>query len=256
MFKLISLLLVTVVCACIIFFSFTPTYKKPDTNILLVGTNAEFPPFTFRTEGAESEIVGFDIDIVKEVCHRLGKEIQFKDMPFDALIPDLTLGHVDFVAAGMTATPERAQRVSFTKSYLSEDGLVIISLKKANSQKALTLDDYLGKTIVVNEGFTADLFLSAKEGFNLIRLPTVADGFVALKSGRADAFVTAQSTVRSFLETQDASQFQQASIEGSAENCALVTPKNSILLTDIQKALDAMEKDGTLKQLKLKWKLQ
>lgn len=216
---------------------------------LIVGTNAEFPPFTYIEN---KEIIGFDIDIAKEVAKRLGREIEFKDMPFDALIPDITMGYVDFVAAGMSYTEERAKRVLFTKSYLSEDPFVIFT-----KNKKLTLDDLEGKSVVVIEGFTADLFISSKKGINVIRLPTQADGFMAIKSGRADAFVTAKSTADAFMATQDASQFHVTLIDGSAETCALVVPKSKPeLLEDIQKALDSMEKDGTLAKLKIKWKLQ
>jgi arginine/lysine/histidine transporter system substrate-binding protein len=173
-------------------------------------------------------------------------------MPFDALIPDIVLGHIDFVAAGMSYTEERAKRVSFTKSYLSEDPLVIFT-----TSKELELEDLKGKTVVVIEGFTADLFMSPKEGITLIRLPTQADGFMAIKSGRADAFVTAKSTVDAFFQMQDASQFYTTTIDGTGETCALVVPKNKPeLLIDIQKALNDMENDGTMTKLKIKWKLR
>ena len=92
--------------ACIAAFAFAGRGKS--SNILVVGTNAEFAPFSFR-EG--NKIVGFDIDIAREVCQRLGKEMELKDMPFDALLPELTLGSVHFVAAGMSCTEERAKRV-------------------------------------------------------------------------------------------------------------------------------------------------
>lgn len=216
---------------------------------LIVGTNAEFPPFCYIEN---KEIVGFDIDIAKEVAHRMGRKIQFKDMPFDALIPELTLARLDFVAAGMSVTEERAKRVSFTKPYLSEDPLVILSTSKSN----LNLDDLKGKKVIVIEGFTSDLYLSSKEGIQLIRLPTQTDGFMAMKSGRADAFVTSKSTLEAFFAVQDASAFHVSLLEGTNETCALVVPKSkSNLLSEIQIVLDEMEKDGTLNKIKTKWKL-
>lgn len=156
-----------------------------ENNTIIVGTNAEFPPFCYLEN---KTLVGFDIDIAKEVVKRLGKTIEFKDMPFDALIPEITLGHVDFVAAGMSYTKERANRVLFTKSYLLNDPFVILSA----TTKKYTLNDLKDKTVIVIEGFTADHFLSSKVETCLIRLPTQADGFMAIESGRADAFVTAK----------------------------------------------------------------
>lgn len=220
-----------------------------ESSQVIVGTNAEFPPFSYMENHT---LVGFDIDVAQEVAKKLGKTIQWKDMPFDALIPDIMLGHVDFVAAGMSYTDERAKRVSFTKSYLSEDPLVIFT----SSKSPLSFEQIEGKTVIVIEGFTADLFMSSKKGVNLIRLPTQADGFIAIKSGRADAFVTAKSTVDSFFKVQDPSSFHFSVLDQTGETCALVVPKcKPEMLKNIQKALDELENEGTMTQLKAKWRL-
>ncbi len=236
----------------LIFFSLKGVSSDPDT--LVIGTNSEYPPFSFQKNG---EIVGFDIDVAKEVCKRLNKKCTLKDMPFDALIPDLTFGNIDFIAAGVTYTAERAQRVAFAKPHFGNDPLVILTLPKPDSTSSKSLDDLKGKTVVVNEGYTADLLLTGQTNFQLLRLAAPADAFMALKNGRADAFVTAQSTVNSFLETQNDLRFQMDIINGTPDNYALVvSKKNPELLTVIQAALDSMEKDGTLAQIKNKWKLQ
>lgn len=217
---------------------------------LIVGTNAEFPPFCYIEN---KTLVGFDIDVANEVGKRLKQTIQFKDMPFDALIPAIVLSQIDFAAAGMSYTEERAKRVLFTKPYLSHDPLVIVT----PFSKPLGLQDLKNKTVVVIEGYTADLFMSSQPGIHLTRLPTQTDGFMAIKSGVADAFVTAKSTVDAFFEIQDSSKFHVTRVEGTSETCALVIPKSkTALLVNIQKALDEMESDGTMASLKEKWKLQ
>ena len=192
--------------------------------------------------------------MAKEVCLRLGKNYVLKDMPFDALIPDLSFGNVDFIAAGMSWTEERAKRVSFTEPYLTHDPLVIFSL---SNQDNTTLNSLAGKTVAVNEGYTADLFLTERGDLDLIRLSTPADAFLAVMHGRADGFVTAESTVKSFLENQDGKMYQYYAIEGVDESCSIVVSKNKpTLLDNIQSVLYSMENDGTMKRLKRKWKLQ
>lgn len=247
--KKISLLLLLPALALFVFV-LLPHKTRNRSDDLIVGTNTEFVPFSYIENG---EIVGFDIDVAKEVCRRLGKRCVFKDMPFDALIPDLSYGNVDFIAAGMSWTEERAKRVSFTRPYLSHDPLVIFSL---TSQNVTTLDGLRGKNVIVNEGYTADLFLTERGDLNLIRLSAPADAFLGIMNGRAEAFVTAESTVTSFLENQDPAMFRYNPIEGVDENCAIVVSKNkSELLAAIQGALDSMERDGTMAKLKRKWKL-
>lgn len=221
--------------------------------VLIVGTNGEFPPFTFIEKG---QIVGFDIDVVEEVALRMNKKIKWKDMPFDSLIPELALGQIQLVAAGMSHTEERAQRVLFTKSYLAEDPLVIVVYSHDEKMKKITLDELKGKTIIVNEGYTSDLFLSSKPELNLVRLNAPADAFLALKSHRGDAFVTSKSTFDFFVDNQKDDHFSSTEIPETGEGCSLViSKKHPQLLETVQKVLDEMGEDGTLKKLKKKWKL-
>lgn len=235
-------------------FLFYFSYNREVENVedtLVVGTNTDFPPFSFQENG---EIKGFDIDIAREVCRLLDKKMVLKDMPFEALIPDLLLGNIDFIAAGMSYTPERAERVLFTKPHLKNDPLVILTLKSSQLPEDAGLEALEGKTVIVNEGYTADLYLSDKPGLNLLRLALPADAFVALKNGRGFAFVTAQSTLKTFLDKQEGTQFQVNVISGTIENYALVvSKKDPELAVQIQKALDTMQENGSLDQLKKKW---
>lgn len=218
--------------------------------IFVVGTNAEFPPFCFKEA---DEIVGFDIDIAKEVGKRLGKQIKFKDMPFDGLLPELILEKVDFLAAGMSATEERARRVLFTKSYLQGDPLVCVTAAKSWA----TFAELVGKKILVNEGYTADIFVSNEEGYEVLRLSSPAEALIGLKQGKASAFITAKSTLDAFMLDPKNKDLHATPIEGTSENCSLVFPKTKqSLLQEVQVVLDAMEQDGTIATYKVKWGLQ
>ena len=88
--------------------------------------------------------------------HRLKKEIIFKDMPFDALIPEIQIGNIHVIASGMTPTEERALRTLFTRPHLTGNPLVIISSKtilgqgfdgQNEGQAITTLADLASKTV-------------------------------------------------------------------------------------------------------------
>lgn len=221
-----------------------------DSTRLIVGTSADFPPFSFIKDG---EIVGFDIDLAREVCNRLNKKMELKDMPFDTLVPQLQLGRMQMIAAGMTATPERTERVNFTKPYLVGEPLVVITLAK---NPITALNQLQTKNVVVNEGYTADTYMSKQEGIVLKRLPNISDAFMALNSGRAYAFVTARNSVKTFFDQHGIGKYSMFIIPNTAENSALVISKKfPELLPCVQQALDALETDGTLQALKVKWGL-
>jgi polar amino acid transport system substrate-binding protein len=220
--------------------------------VIVIGTNSEFKPFSFVENGT---VVGFEIDVVTEVFKRLNKEITIKDVPFDALIPELQLGNIHVIAAGMTPTLERKKRVYFTNPHLKTDVLAVVSLK----DRHLSIDDLNGKKVVVNEGYTADSYMSEKPNIHLIRLSSnsVSDGVMALKAGSADAFVTAVHPMRPYLEKYGADTISIIPIEGTEESSAFAISRHyPELAGQIQTVLNEMEADGTLMAIKKKWNVE
>ncbi|NGX63158.1 MAG: Arginine-binding extracellular protein ArtP [Candidatus Anoxychlamydiales bacterium] len=234
-------------------------FPPKELNTLVVGTNAEYPPFAYIEN---NEIVGFDVDLVKEVCTRLKKDIQILDMPFESLIPAGSIGKVQLIAAGMTHTKERAKKVLFTKPYLVGDQLMIVSLSDSKVDID-SLEDLNHKNVIVNKGYTADLFISSVKNsvkMNLIRLNCPTDGFMALSSNRADAFITSQSNIAQFFKTNtgEDQKYKIAPIIDKNTNDAyslIVSKKHSYLLDEIEKTIEDMKKDGTITKLKDKWSL-
>lgn len=246
---LVTLLFALVIFTFVFWYRKTTDYKPLDKTII-VGTSADFPPFSFRDN--ENNIVGFDIDVVKEVAKRLNKEIDIQDRPFGTLLPQLELGHIHMIAAGMTPTEERAKQVNFTKSYLSANPLLIVTPSQA--PRATSLDDLKGKDVIVNMGYTADLYMSKLPNINLIRLSKVADALNALDYGKAYAFVTASFTLQPYLKDSK-DKYNYLRLEETDEQNALALSKAlpADFTASVQKALDDMEADGTLEALKKKW---
>jgi polar amino acid transport system substrate-binding protein len=220
-------------------------------NVVIVGTNAEYPPFSFIHE---NQITGFDIDIIKEACARLNKQCEIQDKPFDALIPEVQLGKIHVIAAGMTPTAEREKQVFFTRPHYSGDPLILISPKSA---PIMSVEELNGKNVIVNEGFTADRYISSLTGPNIKRFPAVSEGFLALKSGRGDVFVTAESSVQDYFKLHDRNDFEIVPIENQMETYALVVSKKyPELFANLDKIIGDMLEDGTIATLKAKWNLK
>jgi polar amino acid transport system substrate-binding protein len=137
--KLIAAALVAVLVAT----GFTGCAKKaPETRLdaikkagkIILGTSADYPPYEFHTQiDGKDTIVGFDVEIAKEVAKDLGVQLEIKDMDFDGLLAALSSGNIDMVIAGMTPTEERKQNVDFSDIYyFAEHGVLI---RKADEAK-------------------------------------------------------------------------------------------------------------------------
>ena len=226
------------------------TNSIPAEKLLIVGTNSEYAPFSFMED---NQVVGFDIDLITEVAKILGKTIELKDMPFDALIPAMQTGGIQVIATGITPTEQRALQVNFTKPHLKGDPLLIVSPADAPLK---TVADLKNKKVAVNEGFTADYYMSGIKGPQLVRFASAIESFMALASGRIDALVAAENNVKPFLTHYGAHKFSIAAIPNTSDEYALaVSKKYPELVVQIQQAIDQLQGDGTLEALKQKWYL-
>ena len=114
------------------------------------------PNFSFRDK--DNTIVGFDIDVIKKWQENWDMELKIQDRPFGLLLPQIELGQIHAIAAGMTPTEERAKRVTFSKVYLSGNPLLVVS--SAKNPAITDLEDLKGKDVIVNTGYTADFYMS------------------------------------------------------------------------------------------------
>lgn len=238
--RLLSIILAIVLCSC---------SSQEQGQTLVVGTNAEFAPFAFIENGV---LKGFEIDIAETIASRMGYAIQWKDLPFEALIPALQLSQVDFVAAGMSITEEREKVVGFSKPYL--DGEPLVALYDSKKIEAFQPEKLASYAVVVNQGYTAETYVIDILGVDALRLGNPAEALLALNSGRADVFVTAKNTIQPLIS--QAAHYTWTEIGEPAENCALMFPKNKPeLQRHIDTILTEMQEDGTVEQLKAKWGL-
>ncbi len=221
--------------------------------IILIGTSADFPPFTFKENG---QIVGFDIDVAKEVCSRLNRKYEVRDMPFELLTPQLQNGSIHLAAAGMTPTPHRLTLVPFTTPYLAKDPLVVITL--ASKTPAISaLSELKEARVIVNQGYNADVFMSKLDLHKLVRLPNLSDAISALRAEQGDAFVTSLNTIRPIFDKFGQETFKFFIIEDANESIALaLSPLYAKLSDTIKVTVDTMVADGTIGKLKEKWHVQ
>jgi len=244
------------ICHFDILDTYTESSNTLTDNVLIVGTNATCPPFSF-VDIATRKITGIDIDIVHEISKRMGKKIKLLDMQFDGLLLKLNKGGIHIIASDITPTEQRAKHMFLSKPYITRDPLLIVThIKKPYISTINQLKDKnLVKNIVVNEGYTADFYITSIDTITPIRLPTPAHALMALNTYQADAFVSARSLTQYFLKkSKNKSLYKCAQLDHSSDKYALaISKKYPELVQPIQNSLDQMEQDGTLNKLKIKW---
>ena len=101
----------------------TPEGTEYPNGTLVMATNAQFPPYESLNG---TEVVGFDADMMKAVCDKLGYELVIENMDFDSIIAAVDSGKADVGAAGMTVTEDRLKNIDFSEPYTTATQVIIV----------------------------------------------------------------------------------------------------------------------------------
>ncbi|WP_270749908.1 amino acid ABC transporter substrate-binding protein [Fusobacterium hominis] len=249
--KILSVvLLIMGILSTVVFGKDNSLEKIKEKGYFTVGLDATFAPMGYRDENGQ--IVGFDVDLAKEVAKRIGVEVKFKPCEWDGIIFDLRSGNIDMVWNGMTVTPSRAKQVLFSQPYLANDQVIFTR----KDQGTYTIDDLSGKVVGVQLGSSGAMAVENSKVKNDIKdvkkYSTNVEALMDLEAGRLDAVV--MDEVSGNYYNQKKSTLNSSVEQLSKEEFAVALRKNDNSLTDeINKQLADMKIDGTYEQIKIKW---
>ena len=240
-----------------------------DDNVLVMATNAAFPPYEY-VEG--NEFVGIDVEIAKAIADKLGMELQIEDVEFGSIIGGVAEGKYDMGMAGLTVTDERKQSVNFSETYAT--GIQVIIVKDGSSINSLddifVFDDEGNPTALKNadikvgvqQDTTGDIYSSddvANWGLNdvaedgtvtadrVVRYKTGAEAVEALKTNKVDMVIIDNEPAKSFVAANTGIHILEGDNEYAIEDYAICIAKgNDELLEKINQALKELKEDGTI----------
>lgn len=217
---------------------------------LVMATSADYPPYEFVNSASGSqEIVGFDVDIAKQITQELGYELEIQNIDFNGLIPSLQAKRADFVMAGMTPTEERKQNVDFSEIYYDAKN-TIVTKKDSGLTAPASLQ---GKKVGVQLGSIQETY--AKEnlkGANIVSLNRINEMIQELKAGRVDALIVEDTVAKGYIASNPDLAFTTIEDEGESGS-AIAFPKGSPLVTEFNAKLAEMKSSGKLEELVNKW---
>ena len=226
--------------------------KAEAPKVLRVGTEPTFAPFEFQKDGSK-EFDGFDMDLIRAIGKQLNMKVEILNMGFDALIPAINAGNIDVSIAGFSITEERKKQVIFSQPYY-KSGLAFVVRKNVNDVQKF--DDLKGKTIAVQLGTTGALYaekLKAKGA--VVKTFNTSDlACMELKNNGADAVISDLPVLQYFLKNGGSEYAKLAGEPLTAEDYGIViSKKKPELAKEVDKALDALKKNGTYDKLYEKW---
>lgn len=225
-------------------------YVKEKGN-LVIGLDPAFPPMGFMDE--DQEIVGFDIDLAKEVCERMEIEPEFTPIDWDTKEQELNTKGIDCIWNGLSRSPEREKELLLSDTYMLNTQVAVVL---ADSD-AKTLADLAGKTVAVQTASTAEEAIAADQEFaDSIEVLSIKDNVQAmleLGTSSADAVVMDKVVAMYYME-KEAGKYKVLEESLADEEYAIAFRKEDQALCDeVVKTLKEMKEDGTLAKISEKW---
>ena len=247
-----------------------------DDDVLVMATNAAFPPYEFIEGG---KFAGIDVEIATEIAKKLNKELKIEDVEFGSIIGGVAEGKYDMGMAGLTVTEVRKKSVNFSDTYAT--GVQVIIVKDGSAIKSL--DDLFvygddgdpvelknkNIKIGVQQDTTGDIYSSddvTNWGFNdvaedgtvnkdrVTRFKTGAEAVEALKTNKVDMVIIDNEPAKSFVKANTGIHILEGDNEYVIEDYAICVAKdNTKLLEQINNALKELKEDGTIDKIVKKY---
>ena len=249
-----------------------------------IGTEGAYPPW--NDTDPSGALVGFEIDLAKELCAILKHECVIVPQDWDGMIPALLMRKFDVIMAGMSITPEREKTITFSQGYATEPATLAVmkgsslegmdtpqsinlNLSGSDVKKALkTITAALaGKTVCTQTGTIHQNFLDSGDvgSVNVRTYKTQDEVNLDLTSGRCDVALAAAVAFTDYADksgkpvTLVGPTFSGGAF-GNGVGVGIrqggddaIGKRDAKLLKDFNRAIDKARKKGIISELAIKW---
>ena len=234
-----------------------------EAGVIRMSTDPAYPP---QSEMVDGEIVGFDVDVGREIATRLGVELQLEPPDWAIITAGSWGDRWDFSVGYMTITSKRQEVLDFTQPYYFTPAQIAAHVEAGVE----TVDDLAGKNICMGEATTYLEWMNGTLDFGTESPDTVApEGSTAVTRvtdrdcaqewglGRLDfeGWLSSSTTVDAAIadgipavEVGDPVFYEPlaAAFDKSVED-------NDSLVEAVDAIIGEMHADGTLSELSMQW---
>ena len=213
---------------------------------IVVATEGQFAPFNYFVG---TTLTGFEIDLAEAIVKKMDLKLEWKALGFDALLAGLRQDRWDLVIASHGITDERAKAVTFANPHYCSGGVIVTKNPAIKSAADLS-----GKVVSVQTGTTYLENVKKLSGVKEVKnFPQDTDARGALLTGRVDAWVSDRFVAKQALDANPGAGMHMGDYVFIERIAAAVTKGNASLAAEYNKALAAVQADGTYATLSKKW---
>ncbi|HOK90775.1 MAG TPA: ABC transporter substrate-binding protein/permease [Candidatus Hydrogenedentes bacterium] len=227
---------------------------QASSDILRYGVDLEggLPYFLDSWDGS-GKLIGFEQEIIEEICRRLNRKPVPVQINWDKLIPGLERGLYDMACEGQEITPEHEEVVQFTVPYYVT-GLQLCTHERHADINSLA--DVAGKRVgVLKASFSYDL-LAEMGNVDIATYDTEVNGFDDLINGRLDAVLFDQPVALYYGKPRESEGIRFIDEEiGAVKYGFVIDTRQPDLLEKVNAILLDMRASGQLRAILERWGL-
>ena len=211
---------------------------------LTVCSDVPYEPFEFQKDG---QIVGFDVDIAKEVAKDLNAELNIVDSSFEAIETGTALTGCDLSISSVSITDVRKSVMDFSNPYMDDD----LTLAATTASGITDINSAKGKKVGVQQATTGAKYASEK-GIDAQQFEDSGLLVQALQAGTIDAALGNQSVLGYAIK--DDPKFKRVENYATGEKLGIAIKKGNTAMADkVNGTLKRLTDDGTLKKFETTW---
>ena len=208
-------------------------------------------------QDADSNWIGFDAELAAAVAAKLGVEVVFQEISWEAKEAELAAKHIDCIWNGLTITPAREEEMSISKPYMKNKQIVVVRADDAGNYS--DVNSLAGKVIAAEAGSAGEeIVLGNISDAVYVEKSIQLDALTEVKALTSDAAVI-DYVMANYLINKEGSDFADLSILdmnlSDDEFYGIAFRKGSDLTEKVNGILAELEADGTIAAIAEKYAL-
>lgn len=207
-------------------------------------------PYVFQDPMEPNRLTGFEVDLATMLGQRLGRQARPVHGPWDKLLELLARGDFDLVINGIEVAAEKKRVVELSRPYFATAEVLTIRKGQANAPR--TLEGLAGRTVGTLPGSMAAR-IAERAGADVRTYDGGQDEIYAdLKLGRIDAVLLDEPVAHYYGDLEPGFESIRSGF-GTVEYAIAVRLDDTVLLGQVNSALESLQRDGSLRKLYEKW---
>jgi polar amino acid transport system substrate-binding protein len=234
-------------------------YNLPDLqgrSVVAVAAN-DFTPFQY-IDPQTGAVVGYEYDLVNELCHRLNCVVDWQTSSWDTMIAAVHNGQFDVGMDGITITDERKEQVDFSAPYKTLQNFMLV---RADEERFTTPQEFAAdeNLLIGSQAGTTQFYaavyeiLDGNEQNPRIKLfDNFGAAVQALISGDVDLVLASAESGAGYIGANP-DQLKLVGDPLGNEDIGFIFTPGSDLVDPFNQAIGTMQRDGFLDYLNNRW---